>query len=86
MLVAQNSLGSVCPVPLTVRGTKQVLQRSQDVLAPGPAGRLFRINFRGDKGLGEVRSEWFKVGDSVNEEKKFLKFIDNAVFAIDHHS
>ena len=24
MLVAQNSLGSVCPVPLTVRGTRDV--------------------------------------------------------------
>ena len=51
-----------------------------------PHSGVFRINFRGDKGLGEVRSEWFKVGDSVKEEKKFLKFIDNAVFAIDHHS
>ena len=30
-----------------------------------------------------MRSEWFKVGDSVKEEKKFLKFIDNAVFAIE---
>ena len=26
MLVAQNSLGPVCPVPLTVRGTSRVLQ------------------------------------------------------------
>ena len=33
MLVAQNSLGSVCPVPLTVRGTKNGLQAA-DVPLP----------------------------------------------------
>ena len=47
---------------------------------------MFRINFRGDKGLGEVRSEWFKVGDSVKDENKFLQFIDNAAFAIEGHN
>ena len=51
-----------------------------------PHRGVFRINFRGDKGLGEVRSEWFKVGDSTKEETKFLQFIDNAAFAIEGHN
>lgn len=54
--------------------------------AVGPHKGVFRINFRGDKGLGEVRSEWFKVGDSAKEETKFLQFIDNAAFAIEGHN
>ena len=44
MLVAQNSLGPVCPVPLTVRGTDETdsesdeyvpsLEESEDIFAP----------------------------------------------------
>ena len=39
MLVAQNSLGPVCPVPLTVRGTASLLRRRVEF-------RRCRANFR----------------------------------------
>ena len=39
----------------------------------------YRIEFRGDKGVGQVKSEWFAIPEKM--EKQFLAFIDNAVFA-----
>ena len=38
MLVAQNSLGPVCPVPLTVRGSSRYLASSQSVNDPRNGG------------------------------------------------
>lgn len=40
---------------------------------------VFRIEFRGDKGVGQVNSEWFAIPEK--KEKDFLAFVDNAVFA-----
>ena len=44
MLVAQNSLGPVCPVPLTVRGSKYVLSTEEraefESLAKAHAARV----------------------------------------------
>jgi len=40
---------------------------------------VFRIEFRGDKGVGQAKSEWFSIPEK--REKDFLAFIDNAVFA-----
>ena len=71
----------------TARNAKIAEQWLHDLVEKHyPHKGVFRINFRGDKGLGEVRSEWFKVGDSAKEETKFLQFIDNAAFAIEGHN
>ena len=40
---------------------------------------VFRIEFRGDKGIGQAKSEWFAIPQA--KEEKFLAFLDNAVFA-----
>lgn len=40
---------------------------------------VFRIEFRGDKGVSQAKSEWFSIPEK--RELDFLNFIDNAVFA-----
>ena len=46
MLVAQNSLGSVCPVPLTVRGTLlDELDAEKEKFAMQQVGDTFKDRF-----------------------------------------
>ena len=40
---------------------------------------VYRIEFRGNKGVSQVKSEWFAIPEKFEEQ--FLKFIDNAVYA-----
>ena len=46
MLVAQNSLGPVCPVPLTVRGKREDLDRRLDDGARDHAAPTFSHGLR----------------------------------------
>ena len=69
MLVAQNSLGSVCPVPLTVRGIRRGKEaqafgapRSNVDLERGFLDNVFGLplvedRFRADRLVGRVRDE-----------------------------
>ena len=40
---------------------------------------VYRIEFRGNKGVSQVKSEWFAIPEKM--EKQFLAFVDNAVYA-----
>ena len=62
MLVAQNSLGPVCPVPLTVRGTFEALEASLEAClksaaalgGAAPTGAVTRtVNGTGHTGPSE---------------------------------